>query len=129
MNYRGYNMMQINHMNNGFNMSNFNPGFNNNFNAMNPHMNYNANFNFTNNAMFNYNLMMNNNIMQNNNQKILMMQNMINQQKQQNFQKKIMEILNAHENKEEHPKNIYRILLTLVVLNKDKSIDFKEEHP
>ena len=98
--------MQINHMNNGFNMSNFNPGFNNNFNAMNPHMNYNANFNFTNNAMFNYNLMMNNNIMQNNNQKILMMQNMINQQKQQNFQKKIMEILNAHEKKEEEKEEV-----------------------
>ena len=31
--------------------------------------------------------------------------------------------------KEEHPQNIPSILLTLVVLNEDKSIDFKEEHP
>ena len=30
--------------------------------------------------------------------------------------------------KEEHPKNIKIILLTLVVLNEDKSIDIKEEH-
>ena len=31
--------------------------------------------------------------------------------------------------KEEHPLNICDILLTLVVLNEDKSIDSKEEHP
>ena len=31
--------------------------------------------------------------------------------------------------KEEHPSNIRNIFLTLVVLNEDKFIDCKEEHP
>ena len=34
----------------------------------------------------------------------------------------------SNDSKEEHPENINDILLTLVVSNEDKSIDFKDLH-